>query len=576
VFWAVRLACAGVLVCALAVLAGCGGDATRHQDGQGGTLTMLVGSDVDFLDPGHTSFSEGIQVAAATQRPLYGYRPDDLSEPVPDLAAAAPVISDHGRRITVRLRRGVRFSPPVDREVTSRDVAYALERFFSVNVGGPYPTYFSDLVGAPAAPTNGVRPIRGITTPDAHTIVFRLAQATSTAFVGALTMPASAPVPAEYARKFDAENPSTYNTHVVATGPYMVRNDKAGNTVGYQPGRLIELVRNPSWRRSTDRRPAYLDAIRIRTNADDAGLAARQALAGSALVYGVTPPAAIIKEVSSGARRSQAIRVPNGGYRFLPITTTIKPFDRLAVRRAVLAVFDRFAVRQTRGGAATGPLATHFLPPGIPGFDEAGGTAGKSYDFLSADRPHGDMAVATKYMKQAGFPSGRYTGKETFLVVSGNTLTERNVALAVQAQFEKLGFRIRLRIVPDDALFTNWCSVPSKQVLACSTIAWLKDFSDPEPMLKPVFDGRSISRTTGNTNFSQLDDPAINAAMDRARPLTGQARASAWGAIDQMILAQAPAVPLEWDVATLVHSKDVRGVPNQAFASWDFSYTSLR
>ena len=207
---------------------------------------------------------------------------------------------------------------------------------------------------------------------------------------------------------------------------------------------------------------------------------------------------------------------------------------------------------------------------------EAGGLAGKNYDFLSASRPHGDMTVATNYMKKAGFPSGRYTGKETFLVVSGSTVTERNVALAVQAQFEKLGFKIRLRIVPDDALFTDWCSVPAKKILACSTVAWLKDFSDPEPMLKPVFDGNSISKTLGNTNFSQLDDPAINAAMDRARSLTGASRAAAWGAIDQMVVAQAPAVPLLWDVATLVRSKDVRGVANQAFASWDFSYTSLR
>ena len=41
-------------------------------------------------------------------------------------------------------------------------------------------------------------------------------------------MPITAPVPEEYAKKFDAKNPSTYNTHVVATGPYMVKNDASG------------------------------------------------------------------------------------------------------------------------------------------------------------------------------------------------------------------------------------------------------------------------------------------------------------------------------------------------------------
>jgi peptide/nickel transport system substrate-binding protein len=570
------LACAGALLCALLVLGACGGDARRDDDGAGGTLTMLAGSDVDYLDPGHTAFSQGIQLAAATQRPLYGYKPDDLSQLLPDLAAAAPVVSGGGRVITVRLRRGVRFSPPVGREVTSGDVAYALERIFSVNVGGTYTGYYSDLVGVPARPTAGVRPIRGITTPDVHTIVFRLRRATSASFIGALTMPATAPVPEEYARPFDAHSPSTYDQHVVATGPYMVRNDAKGNAVGYQPGRLIDLVRNPSWDRATDRRPAYLDRIRIRTNASDATIASRQVLAGSHLVYASTPPPSILKRVSRGAAREQATQVLTGSYRFLPITTTIKPFDRVDVRRAVLAVFDREAVRRARGGAATGPLATHFLPPGLPGFEQAGGTSGPGFDFLSAARPRGDLEVARAYMRRAGFPSGRYTGDERFLVVTGNTLSERNVGEVVKAQFEKLGFEIRLRQVPDDALFTNWCSVPAKQVLGCSGISWLRDFPDPEPMLELAFDGDAISHTIGNANFSQLDDPAINAAMDRAGTLTGTARAQAWGAIDKMIVGQAAAVPLQWDVMTLIRSADVDGVASLTFGSWDFSYTSLK
>ena len=70
----------------------------------------------------------------------------------------------------------MRFSPPVDREVTSRDVAYAFERFFSVNVGGQYTVVLRRPGRRAAKPTKGVRPISGITTPDAHTIVFRLRQ----------------------------------------------------------------------------------------------------------------------------------------------------------------------------------------------------------------------------------------------------------------------------------------------------------------------------------------------------------------------------------------------------------------
>ncbi len=573
----VRLPTAGLLLCVLFLLAACGKEAKNERPAgdRGGTLTMLAASDVDFLDPGHAYYALGIQIALATQRPLYGFRPGDLSRQVPDLASGPPAISADGRTITVHIRRGVRFSPPVGREVVSSDVAYAFNRFFSVNVGGQYPGYFADLVGVPAKPTRGVHAISGITTPDARTIVFRLRKPSAAAFVGALTLPASAPVPPEYARQFDAENPSTYNTHVVATGPYMVRNDRQGTTVGYQAGRQIELVRNPNWNRATDRRPAHLDRVLVRTNASDSNIAARQVLNGSHKVLDGTPPPSILKDVSE-RHDPQAVQLPMGGYRFLPINTTIKPFDKLDVRKAVLAGFDRQAARQARGGPITGPLATHLLPPGIPGFEEAGGAAGPGYDFVSPKSPGGNPALAAQYMRRAGYPTGRYTGKEQFLVAAGNSPSEKSVAQVVQAQLEKLGFRIRLRFVPSDALFTSWCTVPSRKLLTCgSGLAWLKDFPDPQPMLQPVFAGNAI-KSTNNSNYSQLNDPAINAAMAKAVYLRGAARRQAWARIDRMIVAQAAVVPLQWEVSTLIRAKDVVGVPNVYFGSWDLSYTSLK
>jgi peptide/nickel transport system substrate-binding protein len=570
-----RVATTGALLCALVVTPSCGGGGAA--DGPNGTrdmrLTLVSSSDVDFLDPGRTYFAQGIQVASATQRTLYGFRPTDLEHPVPDLAVGAPVIADGGRSVTVRLRRGVRFSPPVKREVTSRDVAYAFARFFSASVAGPYQQYFGDLIGVPERPPATPRSIAGISTPDAHTIVFRLRRPTAATFVKALVLPITAPVPEEYARPFDAESPSTYNEHVVATGPYMVRNDASGRITGYRAGSRIELVRNPSWKRSTDRRPAPLDRITIRTDARDRNVASRQVLQGSGMALDSTPPPTILKRVAQ-SYRDQAEVVPAGGYRFVPINTTLEPFDRLDVRRAVLAAFDREAARKARGGAVTGPIATHFLPPGIPGFAEAGGAAGTGADFLAA--PAGDLALAASYMRKAGFPSGRYTGDREYLVVAGSSEGERGMGEVTKDVLQKLGFRIKLRIVPDDALFTTWCSVPAKKVLSCAGIAWLKDYPDPEPMLKPVFGGDSISHTVGNTNYSQLDDPEIDAAMRRARLLSGTARVRAWGQIDDLIVARAAAVPLQWEQATLIRSKDVRGVANVYFDSWDLSYTSVK
>jgi len=553
---------------------GGGASASQETGGkQGGVLKQLGSTDVDYLDPGHTYYTAGYQVLYPTQRTLYSFKPDNSTDPVPDLAASKPEISSDLKTITVKIRPGVKFSPPVNRAVTSKDVKYAFERFFSANVGGQYASYFSSIEGAPSAPTKGVKPISGITTPDDQTIVFKLKEPQAVGVASALVMPISAPVPEEYASKFDAKNPSTYNTHVVATGPYMVKNDAQGNTVGYQAGKSIDLVRNPNWDKSTDYRPAYLDEIQLTTNESDASIAAQQVLTGSHLALDTNPPAAQLKDAVT-TKKGQFVQLPGGGYRYFPLNTTIKPLDNINVRKAIIAAFDRDAALKARGGKFTGDIPTHFLPPGIPGFEEAGGMAGPGYDFLK--NPRGDMTVATNYMKKAGYPSGKYTGNAKLLLIAANADPGKAQAQVAKAQLEKLGFKIQFRTVPQDAVYTEYCQVPKKQVAICGSAGWFKDFTDPQSMLEVTFKGANIAKDGGNNNLAQLNDPKIDAAMDKASTLQGDARIKAWADIDKQITADAPAVPFDWDKTTIIWSKDVNGVGNGYYDGLDFSYASLK
>lgn len=541
---------------------------------RGGTLTMLSATDVDFLDPGRTYYTAGYQIALATQRPLYSFAPGDARRPRPDLAAAPPQIADGGRTLTVRLRSGVRFSPPVRRPVRSTDVAYALERAFSASVANPYTSYFGDLVGAPSSPTHGVRPIRGISTPDARTIVFHLRRPTAAAFAMALAMPVTAPVPPEYARPFDARSPSTYNTHVVATGPYMVRNDAAGRLVGYQPGRSIELVRNPSWRPSTDARPAYADRIVVHTDRSDRTLSSKQVFLGHGLVLnGVVPPEELRQRPHDRAHRFATVPLP--GFRYFPLNTRIPPLNRVDVRRAIQAAFDREGAQRLRGGPATGAIATHYLPPGVTGFDAAGGSAGPGFDFLARDHAGGDLALARRYLRRAGYASGRYEGDATLLMVGPNSEPDRTVAEFVQTQIERLGFHVRLRLMAYDTALVDWCQVPARRVAVCGGLTWSSDFPDPASMMELAFAGFAI-QPQNNGNMAQLAVPAIDRAMRRAETLQGAARERAWGRIDRMVTARAPGILLQWDRATLLCSRDVAGVANAWMAGWDLSYTGLR
>ncbi len=168
---------------------------TQAQSGgkRGGTLTVLNHEDFENIDPGIAYFSIDYEAVYATQRPLYSYKPNTFSTPSPDMASAPPEISSDGKTITVHIRHGVHFSPPVNREVTSADVAYAIERGGNPNVANPYfESYFSTLEGFEKAKGG---PFPGITTPEKYTIVFHLTKPNAQIVSDALVLPLSAPVP---------------------------------------------------------------------------------------------------------------------------------------------------------------------------------------------------------------------------------------------------------------------------------------------------------------------------------------------------------------------------------------------
>ena len=107
---------------------------------------------MDSIDPGITYSQLGTQLVRATQKTLYRSDIDDATDIEPDLAATDPQISADGCHVTATLKPGVRFSPPANREVTSADVKYAIERGFfnSVNSG-----YAGRLLRQPARRAGG-------------------------------------------------------------------------------------------------------------------------------------------------------------------------------------------------------------------------------------------------------------------------------------------------------------------------------------------------------------------------------------------------------------------------------------
>src|SRR4051794_29290982 len=328
-----------------AVVAGCGGSSDNKSSSssstptsapasakKGGTLTMLASGDVDNnLDPGYSYYQYDFILDNDLHRTLYRYKPNDTTKPSPDLATGPAKISKDAKQITITIKKGIKFSPPVNREVTAADVKYAMERDFLPQVGNGYAnSYWPDIIGAKDMASGKAKTISGITTPSKYTLSIKLNRPVAPIVVGAMALPGTAPVPKEYAQKFDAGKKSDYGPHLVTTGPYMVQNDASGKVTGYSPGHRITMVRNPNWDPKTDWRPAYLDKIIVQEG-EDPTVGNRKVLAGTSVVANpvdLAPTPDFLKANLSGSKKDQLVPSPyTGRTRWVAINTTKKPFD---------------------------------------------------------------------------------------------------------------------------------------------------------------------------------------------------------------------------------------------------------
>ena len=270
--------------------------------------------------------------------------------------------------------------------------------------------------------------------------------------------------------------------------------------------------------------------------------------------------------------------VPSGGGRWISLNTTIKPFDDVNVRKAVIAGFDRNALRQTRGGAIVGddPDAPH--PAGPAGLQRGRRPEGPGRRLPGP--PDGRHAARGRVPDKQGRgyrSSGKYTGGQTFLMVGDSDGVGADTAAVAKENFAKLGFNVKLRQVAHDDHVHEVLQRADREG---------RDL--PERRLaeglrrrrRRSSTRRSTARTScpqGNSNWSQLDDTKINAQMDDAKTLTDpQQISNAWGSIDKNLTAMAPTISWIWDKNANIESKNVQGVIDQDNGLWALAYTSIK
>jgi peptide/nickel transport system substrate-binding protein len=521
------------LVLGLALLgAACSG---RQQDAghgvRGGTLQVLSEAPTIGLDTaGFTS------VARAYARTLYGYNlsepPDQATVPVPDIASGPPQRSADQRTYTFTLRAGVRYAPPVNREVTAADFITAIQRLYDDKASPSQGPVYADLiVGASRYGAGKASRISGLAAPDPRTLKITLDKPASD-FLSILALPYFAPVPGEYAAKYEVGD--NYDGHVVGSGPYTVDV--------YIPDKTVVLVRNPNWDPATDPlRKAWVDRIQIKLNVSTRSIQQQIEQEDADLSLDSHLPQARIDALRADPQRSRRLAViPTGSTLFLVLGTNPKAgaIADVRVRRAVNYAIDKVAYRDAIAGnfAPTGELASTILSPGSLGY--------RPYDLYPTPGSRGNPTKAKALLAQAGHPNGLTL---TFVTQGSGPLAVGRKP--IQASLARAGIRLKPSYYHEAEIVEKSLAIPAKRRQhQLGQAGWILDYpgDNARQTIVPQYDSRIAPALGGN--FSEYDNPTVNRLIDRALAEPDPARRGAlWGQIDQRIMRDAPLVPLIWE-----------------------------
>jgi ABC-type transport system substrate-binding protein len=538
-----RMACLTIALALLAV--GCAGrDGDDGGDGvRGGTLQVLSSDPEVRLDTNDTFAGP---IAHTYARTLYGYNlsgpPEQKTVAVPDIASGYQLSADQ-RTYTFTLRPGVRYGPPVNREVTAQDFITAIQRLYDKQTPSYWQQYADLIAGAAAVGAGKASRISGLTALDARTLQITLVQPAGD-FLSILALPGFAPVPGEYAANYAVG--TNYSGHVVGSGPY--------TPDVYDPGRSVVLVRNPNWDPTTDPlRHAWVDRIQIKLGVPIPSIqqAIEREEADLSLISHV--PQARVAELRADPQRSQRLSVnPSGSLLFLVLGTHKKggAIADVRVRQAVNYAIDKAAYRDAIAGrsTATGELASTILAPGSLGYHH--------YDLYPTPGGRGDPAKARALLAEAGYPNGLTLGFAT--LGSGRLAAGRK---PIEASLKKAGIDLRVTTNREWDPHFDALGNPAKRLEhQLAQGGWLPDYLGDNARMSIVTQYDSPIDPAVSGNFSEYHNPAVNRMIDQALAEPDRdRRAAMWAEIDQRIMRDAPLVPLLWENASFQWASRVHG-----------------
>ncbi len=522
---------------------------------RGGIVDVLQNADFSYLDPargwdgGVNNFYRLVYRTLTTPAPGNAEDPNAI---VPDLATGLGKQSDGGKTWTYTLKQGLKFDDGTP--ITSAEVKFGISRSWDPEIGIGSP-YAKQVIAAPAGYQGPYRSgdLSTIETPDPQTIVFHLKKPFPE-FDAVVSQVNMTPFP-----KGSGAGDSFLKA-VIASGPYKLAS--------YTPGSLIQLERNPSWDPKTDDvRTAKPDGWRFTMGLDPATIDERLMAGQGADVNAIagTIQASTLPRLQTPQLKDRVLRMSGICTTYMSLNTTKKPLDDVRVRQAISYAVDKAAVQNATGGTQLATIATTTLPKTVAGH--------KGFDLYPSQGHGGDVEAAKKLLTEAG----QSAGFPLVLDIRSQPKMQKQ-AEAIQQSLKRIGIDVQLNVI-DTSKYYETIATRSQQHDAAIT-GWCPDWaSSAATFLPPLFYGPTIT-DKGNQNLAQLDDPAVNHAIDEIGAMTDLAAANKrWGELDEQISRLAPIVPLNVEQAVYLPGSNVAGLfasPGAATGGIDYVLVGLR
>ncbi len=473
------------------------------------TLHIAQAGEIATLDPAQwfDGVSQGYMHAIYDTLVQYG---PDGSQIEPDLATSWTV-TNGGKTYIFTLRKGVKFSNGDAFHATA--VQYNIQRMTSKAANAPYAFAYSMIQGFAAWNAGTATSLTGVKVLSPHRVEFDLTAPSGT-FLNALALMSAAIGDPKVEAKYGL---SSYQANAVGTGPYVLKN--------WVPGQEITLAANP---RYWGKKPA------IRTISTLLGVTPAEQLrkfkSGQLDMIGTQTGALDAKTyqdvLGNRSLKKRLHTAPADAVTFLGFNVSQYPFNSLAVRKAVNYILDRSAINAALTGGRA-PLDNDGLfAPGLPGYDAAA-----AYPYAP------NQLQASQLLLSAGI-SPKHPAEFELAFQSGAPNVDKAMQI-VQQELAPFGLQATLKPVSWTTFFTS-AQNASQTTYGMYLLTWAADYPNPQDLFNNLF------AANGQANFSGFQSQSLQSLLASADALGPAQSVPYYRQANQILLAQAPAVFLEY------------------------------